>query len=47
MTIVLSIIAIAAAIYVYAAIAYYYSFKNWLPMCGCRGGKCGPKTPGV
>jgi hypothetical protein len=42
MTIFLTIAAIAAAIYLYAAVAYYYGFKNWFPMCGCKGGKCSP-----
>jgi hypothetical protein len=33
MTIVLIIAAIATAIYIYAALAYYYGFKNY-PLCG-------------
>jgi hypothetical protein len=37
MMIILSIVAIAAAIYIYAAFAYYYGFKNWYPLCGCKG----------
>ena len=45
MTIVLIIAAIAAAIYIYAAVAYYYGFKNWYPMCGCKKGACSPKKP--
>ncbi len=45
MTIILSIFAIAAAIYIYAAIAYYYGFKNWHPLCGCKGTQCGLKRP--
>jgi len=43
MTILLIIVAIAAAIYIYAAIAYYYGFKNWYPVCGCTGTECSPK----
>jgi hypothetical protein len=42
MTILLIIVAIAAAIYLYAAIAFYYGFKNWNPLCGCRGTECSP-----
>ncbi len=45
MTIVLIIAGIAAAIYIYAAIAYYYGFKNWNPMCGCKGAECNPGKP--
>jgi len=45
MTIVLIIVAIVAAIYIYAAVANYYGFKNWYPMCGCKGGTCGIKKP--
>ena len=40
----LIIVAIAAAIYIYAAIAYYYGFKNY-PLCGCKGTQCGPRKP--
>jgi len=45
MTIVLIIAAIAAAIYIYAAVAFYYGFKNWNPMCGggCKGTVCSLK----
>ncbi len=43
MTIVFIIAAVAAAIYIYAAVAYYYGFKNWLPFCGCMGRECGIK----
>lgn len=45
MTIVLLIVAIAAAIYIYAAVAYYYGFKNWYPMCGCKKTQCSLKRP--
>ncbi len=45
MTILLIIVAIAAAIYIYAAIAFYFDFKNWNPLCGCRGTECGPGKP--
>lgn len=40
MTIFLTILIIAALIYLYAALAYYYGFKNWHPMCGGRNGVC-------
>jgi len=43
MTYLLIIIAVIAAIYIYAAIANYYGFKNWNPMCGCKGTSCAPK----
>ena len=43
MTYLLIIIAVIAAIYIYAAIANYYGFKNWYPMCGCKGASCAPK----
>lgn len=36
MTVVLTIVAIVAAIYIYAAVAYYYGFKKWHPLCGCK-----------
>ncbi len=40
---VLIILAAIAAIYIYAAVAYYYGFKNWLPVCaGCKGKECRP-----
>ena len=45
MNVLLIIAVIFAAIYVYAAIAYYYGFKNWHPLCGCQAGTCGlPQT---
>ncbi len=41
MTTILIILAVIAAIYIYAAVAYYYVFKNWLPVCaGCKGTEC-------
>ncbi len=41
MTIALIILAAIAAIYIYAAVGYYYTFKNWLPLCaGCKGTEC-------
>ena len=46
MTIILIILAVLAAFYGYAFIAYYYGFKNWYPMCGCKGGQCGFEKPG-
>lgn len=45
MTTLLIIAAIAAAVYGYAAIAFYYGFKNWYPMCGSKGTACSPKKP--
>ena len=39
------IAAIIAAIYGYAAVAYYYAYKNWYPLCGCEGTVCGPIKP--
>lgn len=35
MTTLLIIIAVLAAIYLYATLAFYYDFKNWYPLCGC------------
>jgi hypothetical protein len=35
MTTLLIIIAVVAAIYLYATLAFYYGFKNWYPLCGC------------
>jgi len=43
MTVVLIIVAIVAVIYIYAAVAYYYGFKNWHPLCGCKKTECSPK----
>ncbi len=43
MTILLIIVAIIAALYIYAAVVHYYGFKNWYPMCGCKGTRCEPK----
>jgi hypothetical protein len=43
MTVILIIVAIATAIYIYAAVAYYYGFKNWYPMCGCKKTVCSLK----
>ncbi len=28
-----------AAVYLFAAIAFYQAFKNWTPMCGSRPAK--------
>ncbi|HSB32888.1 MAG TPA: hypothetical protein VLG39_00380 [Nitrospirota bacterium] len=36
MNILLIIAAVLAAVYGFAAIGYYYAFKNWSPMCGSR-----------
>ena len=44
MTALLIILAVVAAIYTYAAIAYYYGFKNWYPMCGCKRTTCSRKS---
>jgi hypothetical protein len=41
----LIIAAIAAAIYIYAAIAYYYGFKYWYPLCACKGMECRSRRP--
>ena len=43
MTIILIILAAVAVIYLYAAVAFYYGFKNWLPFCGCAGTTCGTR----
>ncbi|MDH4162889.1 MAG: hypothetical protein OEW15_09415 [Nitrospirota bacterium] len=45
MKIFLIIAAAAAAVYIYAAIAFYYGFKNWYPMCGGKSGTCAPRKP--
>lgn len=46
MTTLLIIVAIVAAIYIYGAVAFYYGFKSWNPLCGCTGKQCGSKkTP--
>jgi hypothetical protein len=44
MTTVLIIIAAIAVIYIYAAVAYYKAFKDWYPMCGCKGTSCAPRV---
>ena len=46
MMILLIIAAIAAAIYIYAAIAHYYNFKNWHPICGGKGAACDIRSTG-
>ncbi len=44
MLVTLIILAVVVAIYVYAALGYYYTFKNWLPVCfGCTGPECSIK----
>jgi len=43
MLFVLIIAVIAAAVYAYAAIAYYYNFKHWNPFCNCGSGACSLK----
>ncbi len=40
MATLLIIIAIVAAAYIFAAIAFYYGFKNWYPMCGGKSSTC-------
>jgi hypothetical protein len=47
MSIILIILAAAVAIYLYAAVAFYYGFKNWAPFCGCAGTVCGPRKPAI
>jgi hypothetical protein len=42
-TVLIIIAAIAAVIYIYAAIAYYKAYKDWYPMCGCKGASCATK----
>ena len=42
MTIFLIIAAVVAAVYIYAAFALYYGFKNY-PLCGCKGMECRPR----
>ncbi len=39
-TIILIIIGVVAAIYVYATLAFYYGFKNWYPLCGTKSSQC-------
>jgi hypothetical protein len=39
-TIMLIIIAVVAAIYLYATLAFYYGFKNWYPLCGTKSSQC-------
>lgn len=34
MTTILIIIAVLIAAYLFAAVTFYYGFKNWRPMCG-------------
>jgi hypothetical protein len=36
----LVIIAAAAAVYLYATLAFYYGFKNWHPLCGTKSSQC-------
>ena len=43
MTILLIVVGAIAAIYIYATVAYYYAFKNWIPFCGCKGAECSPR----
>jgi len=43
MVYLLIIIVAIAVFYIYAAIAYYYGFKDWSPMCGCKGTSCAPR----
>ena len=45
MTTILIIVAIAAVVYIYAAVAFHYGFKNWYPVCGCKGSVCSLKKP--
>ncbi len=47
MTIILIIVAAIAAIYLYAAVAHYYGFKDWMPFCGCGRTACGPRKPAM
>jgi len=43
MATVLIIAAVFAAVYLYAAAAYYYGFRDWRPLCGGNGAACKPK----
>ena len=50
MAIFLTIIAILAAAYLFAAVVFHYGFKNWYPICGgkssrCRGGASCSNAP--
>jgi hypothetical protein len=36
MTAILIAGGILATMYIYAAVTFYYVFKNWYPMCGTR-----------
>ncbi len=36
MTMLIILLVIAAAVYGYAAIAFYYGYKSWRPVCGCQ-----------
>jgi hypothetical protein len=40
MTVILIIAALAAAVYLYAAVVFYYGFKNWAPLCGVSARTC-------
>ena len=42
MTILLIAISVLAAVYLYAAVALYYGFKDWNYLCGCKGASCAP-----
>jgi hypothetical protein len=45
MTIIFIILAVGAVLYLYAAVAFYYGYKNWVPFCGCAGTACSPRKP--
>ena len=40
MTIYLIIIALLAAAYLFAAVTFYFGFKNWYPLCGRKSSIC-------
>jgi hypothetical protein len=40
MTTFLIIAAILAVAYIFAAITFYYGFKNWYPLCGGKSSTC-------
>gem|GEM_PF-3559350 len=41
MTIFLIIIVFLAAAYLFAAVTFYYGFKNWYPLCSQKSSLCG------
>ncbi len=41
MTTFLIIIVLLVAAYLFAAVTFYYGFKNWYPLCGRKSSICG------